>query len=191
MRFLGMFCAFFVPVYFGGAWFAMYSGRAMDLYLDAELSIPLIPAMVWPYLSLYPLFLLPLVHLDANAMKRLSRQSVVTLVAAGLVFILLPGELGFPRGQAVQDGGAAIELIQAIDTPHNVVPSLHVAFACLILLACGSRSSPVLKTIYVAWMVLMSLSALLVHQHHVLDIVTGVGLALAVRRIMPLDAAAR
>ena len=189
LRFLGAFYLVFIPVYIGGGWLTARLGRAYDLHAGWELSIPLVPAMIWPYVSLYPLFLLPLFHLRPDEMARLSRQSTATVLAAGLVFLLLPGRLGYvPVPDLPGLSGALTALVQTADTSHNLVPSLHVAFSWLVLLACVPTSPPLLAGAYIAWMVLMAASTLLVHQHHVLDVITGAALALAVRRLMPLRA---
>lgn len=81
------------------------------------------------------------------------------------------------------------DLMTAVDTPNNLVPSLHVTFAALILLGCAERASRPLAWIYRLWLAVMSASTLFVHQHHLLDVATGLGLAAAVRRVFPLDEA--
>lgn len=189
LRFLGVFCLVFFPVYAGCGWLTATTGRARDLYVDAELAIPLMPGMVWPYLSLYPLFLLPLFHLDPDALARLSRQSVATLLIAGLAYVLVPGRLGHaPVADLPGVTGYLLAMVRAVDTPHNMAPSLHVAFSVLILSACMPSSRGVLAVAYPGWMALMAASALLIHQHHIVDVVTGAALALAVRQVMPLRA---
>ena len=78
------------------------------------------------------------------------------------------------------------DLLTQVDTPHNLVPSLHVAFAALILLGCAERGPKFWAWGYGAWLVLMSASTVLVHQHHLLDVISGLGLAFIMRRIFPL-----
>jgi hypothetical protein len=43
------------------------------------------------------------------------------------------------------------DLMTAVDTPNNLVPSLHVTFAALILLGCAERASRPLAWIYRLW----------------------------------------
>lgn len=188
LRFLAVFLAFFLPVYAGsGALNAWMPERAVQLYLPWEKDIPLVPWMIWPYLSLYTVYLLPLFHLDAARMKRLTLQSVVVVLAAGLVFLLLPVTSGFPpRADA---HGPMLRLIALVDTPYNLVPSLHVACAALILLACGERARPALRVFYLLWFAVLAASTVLVHQHHLVDVAAGYALAFIVRRLLPLNAA--
>jgi len=186
IRFLAIFCLFFFPAYIGGDWVASRSEQPLALYLQSELSIPFVPVMVWAYLSLYPLFLLPLFHLDFGQLSRLSRQSVAVILIAALGFVVFPAKLGFLPLPPNDENGLLITLIHAVDTPYNLVPSLHVAFTWLILLACAKNASAGLKATYTLWLVLISASTVLIHQHHLLDVATGALLAVIIRRLMPL-----
>jgi membrane-associated phospholipid phosphatase len=77
-------------------------------------------------------------------------------------------------------------LLAVVDTPHNLAPSLHVAFSALILLGCAARTSLTLAWSYRFWLLIMALSTVLVHQHHLFDVISGLALALIMRRIFPL-----
>ena len=182
LKFLALFCLLFFPVYTAGGWVASRSDRVLALYLDSELTIRYVPSMVWAYISLYPMFLLPLFHLNVAELSRLSRQSVLVIVIAGIAFITIPAKIGFPTLPSGDENDVLNRLIHAIDTPYNLVPSLHVSFTWLILLACAKHSSSALKWIYAFWIALVSASTILIHQHHLLDVVTGALLALGVRR---------
>jgi membrane-associated phospholipid phosphatase len=103
--------------------------------------------------------------------------------------VLIPGRLGFSPALMTGMLTPLFDLMTAVDTPHNLVPSLHVTFAALILLGCAERASRPLAWIYRLWLAVMSASTLFVHQHHLLDVATGLGLAAAVRRVFPLDEA--
>ncbi len=191
LRFLCWFCVLFFPVYAGvGYWHTRVPPQALRLYADWELALPLWPLMVWPYLTLYSLFLLPFFHLDDAGLRRLTRQSMVVLMVAGLCFVVLPAQRGYPpppADLALQGlSGWVLAGVGALDTPFNLVPSLHVAFATLIVLACAARASRALRAVYGLWWLLLSASALLVHQHHVLDVVSGAALAWAVHRFWPM-----
>lgn len=186
VRFMLVFYALFFPAYFGAGYLTDGDGRALDLYASAELEIPLVSWMILPYLSLFTLFLLPLFHMSPGEMRALSRQSSLSLVVGGVCFLLIPGNLGYPPREVTDWTQPVYDLLAAVDTRHNLVPSLHVAFAALIVLAVA-RSAPLpLAAFYYAWLALLSASTLLVHQHHVIDVVTGFALAAAARRVFPL-----
>lgn len=187
LRFILLFYLFFFPIYLGGGQFAAASGRAVGLYLPWEAGLPLLPWMVWPYLSLYSIFLLPLFHLAPDQMARLTRQFVLVLLVAGAAFVLLPMRLGYPDASVSGWHAAVFGVIRGIDTPHNLAPSLHVACAALLLLGCAGRAAAPLAWVYRLWLVLMSAATVLVHRHHLLDVVAGLALAWAAQRLFPLE----
>lgn len=188
LKFMGMFYLFFFPVYFGGGHIAENAQDTFGLYLSWEPDIPLVPWMIWPYLTLFSLFLLPLFHMSAKQISVLSRQSTATLVVAGVSFFLLPTHSGYPAIQVEDLHQSMFKILFLVDTPHNLAPSLHVAFSALILLGSASLTSTRLAWGYRFWLVLLSVSTVLVHQHHIIDVVSGFVLALIMRRLFPIGA---
>lgn len=185
LKFMGVFYLTFFPVYFGAGIIAGNSHDTFSLYCPWEQDIPLIPWMIWPYLSLFTLFLLPLVHMNPWQISALSRQSTATLVLAGVIFLVVPTQSGYPPSVVTGLYQPIFGLLARIDTPHNLAPSLHVAFSALILLACAARTSSGLAWIYRFWLLLLAASTLLVHQHHLVDVVSGLAIALIMRRLFP------
>jgi membrane-associated phospholipid phosphatase len=167
-------------------WLSARRNSTLELYIATELNVPFVPEFVWVYLSLYVLFLIPPFTLDSVRLQILGTQLVAATVFCGLIFILLPAKLGFER--IVPDTPFYSELFTnlfSIDLPHNMVPSLHVVFSALILLAAsdGPRPRPA-KVFFIGWLVLICVSTILVHQHHLLDVVTGLFVAMMFRHFM-------
>lgn len=162
-------------------WLTSIRETTYELYIAQELAIPLIPEFIWIYLSMYALFLLPPFFLEAKQMNALGRRLVGATVFCGAVFLLLPARLGFDR--TIPDDpfyGPLFARMFEVDLPHNLVPSLHVAFSALIVLTLLSYvKSLTAKSIFAAWLVLLCMSTVLVHQHHLIDVVTGLFVALA------------
>lgn len=186
LKFMLVFYVFFFPIYFGAGKVAAYTNKSYGLYWSWEREIPLIPWMIWPYLTLFTLFLLPLFHMSEEQISTLSRQSAFTLVIAGAIFLLVPTHMGFVSTSVEGIYQPLFKLIATVDTPHNLAPSLHVAFSALILLGCASRTSTLLAYSYWGWLLIMSISTVLVHQHHIFDVISGLTLALLIRRIFPI-----
>jgi membrane-associated phospholipid phosphatase len=71
----------------------------------------------------------------------------------------------------------------SIDLPHNMAPALHVVFSALILFAAldASRLTPT-KILWWSWLILICASTILVHQHHLLDVISGLAMATLSRR---------
>lgn len=165
-------------------WAASFRTRTWGLFFPAELAIPFLPGFLWVYLSMYLLFLTPPLLLDAEGLDRLGRRLVAGTWTAGLVFLLAPTRLGFTREVPSDPTLAAIYAqIFSLDLPHNMVPSLHVVYSGLFLMAYakdGPRRVP--QGVWWAWLGAICLSTLFVHQHHVLDVATGLGWAIVINR---------
>ena len=156
-------------------WLTAKRGSTFDLYMESELSIPLIPEFIWVYLSLYLLFIIPPFFLNQARMDVLGKQLVVATIFCGVIFLLLPAQLGFERAvPEVPFYSSLFANLFAVDLPHNMVPSLHVTFSSLILFTVSGEQQALLpKLIFGAWLVLICASTVFVHQHHLLDVATG------------------
>ena len=167
-------------------WLTAKRESALNLYFATELSIPFIPEFIWVYLSLYLLFLTPPFFLGHERIRTLGRQLIAATVFCGLIFLLLPAQLGFER--IIPEGQFYASLFAnlfAVDLPHNMVPSLHVTFSALILFALmDSPRSALARALFASWLVLISASTVLVHQHHLLDVVTGLLVAITFYRFI-------
>jgi len=162
-------------------WVTANRAATFSLYISQELGIPFVPQFIWVYLSLYLLFLLPPFFLKAEHMSELGWQLIGATIFCGVVFLLMPAELGFDRVAPTDSFyGALFARIFELDLPHNLVPSLHVAFSALILITLlNCVQSPAAKSIFGVWLVLICLSTVLVHQHHVIDVISGLLVAIA------------
>ena len=186
------FWAFWVGV----AFFAIYptcnwltSQRACSwaLYWDPELQLPFVPGFFWIYVSMYVLFLMPPFFLNVAQLSALGKQLIAATVVSGLIFLLIPTHLGFGRELPQNPFYSALYAnLFSIDLPHNMVPSLHIVFSAIILLSIIDASANLIaKYFWWIWLGLICASTLLVHQHHLLDVGTGLLLALVVNRYLP------
>src|SRR5262249_38089956 len=156
---------------------------ALPLFFDWETRIPLVPWMIWPYLTLFTLFCVPLVQMTADEMRRLTLQSTIPLLTAGVCFVAFPFRTGFPPAEIDALHRPVFDLLWAVDTPQNLVPSLHIAFSTLILLGAREVTTARLRPCYLAWLAVMVCAVVLVHQHHVIDVVTGIAIAMIARAV--------
>ena len=172
----------FFAIYPASNWLTSQRTRLWHLYLREELSIPFLPHFVWLYLSMYLLFLLPPFFVPAHGVARLGKQLIAGCVACGLLFLLFPAALGFERVLPVSTPYREIfQIIYAVDAPHNLVPSLHVVFSSVIALACASFARTPFRWLLRGWLVLIILSTVLVHQHHLIDVLAALLLVTALR----------
>ena len=176
----------FFAVYGGMNWYTAHYADPSQIYFDWELSIPFVPSMVLVYESIFLLFLVPLFQLNRRELPRLGKQVLACTVVAGLVYLMFPGELGYSRNEDAGAFTAIFELIYALARPHNLVPSLHVVFSALIVLALSDVATARLRSQYLIWLGLITVSVVLVHQHHLADIAGSYALVWICRRFLPL-----
>jgi len=181
----------FAVVYGGSNWLNNNRSHYFQLYFQWEFAIPFIPAMILAYFSLQLLFLLPLLHCHRNGLLLLAKRMAVAIPVAGIIFLLLPTQLGFARQATTSVFTPFYDLLYTLDRPHNLFPSLHVTLSTLVITALLRQLNAILLWLYIAWLLLLYLSVLLVHQHHVLDIAGGILLAMLVVRWVPDPVAPR
>jgi hypothetical protein len=103
------------------------------------------------------------------------------VVLAGVVFVVVPAELGFVQRSAGAWQPVA-ELVRVVSGRHNLLPSLHVALTAVTLAAVWDTEGRVMRAALALWGGLLVVSVLLTHQHHVADVLAGAGLAWALLR---------
>lgn len=178
----------FVPIYGGMNRLNTARDFHFQWYGDWELALPLVPAMIYVYLSLWGLFLLPLFTLQKSQLIQLGKQMAFAIVISGIVFFLLPTEVGFAPRPELTDGHPGFQLVYFMDEPHNLFPSLHISLSSLIVVALYARGGTWWRTLLVVWWLLLTVSVLLTHQHHVLDILGGLLVCALACRLFPLTA---
>lgn len=160
-------------------------GSLYALWFPAELNIPFVPGFIWVYCSFYLIILMPVLFLPRREHQQLAPTFMVMTLLGGVIFFLFPAQLGFVR-QVPESPlyRTMYTTLFALDHPHNLVPSLHVAWSCAAVLAIIRHTGRGLTLLFLLWLVLIVLSVLLVHQHHVADVVTGLLLAVTVSYMM-------
>ena len=182
----------FVVVYAGADFVTRIHTLRVPVHFDLELAIPFVPAATALYSSVYLMFLLtPFVLRTAAEVDGAARAVAVQILVGGAAFLVLPAEPAYAPAEV--DLGAWRWLFAAADTvnlTHNMVPSLHVAFATTFALLFAARSRGAVRAALVLWGAAVAVSTLLTHQHHVADVVTGSLLAVAtLGRVGSQDAA--
>lgn len=159
----------------------------LSLFLDGERAIPFLPGWIWLYLSINLLFMVPPLFIRASEMPLLGKRMLVATVSGCMIFLMLPAQLGFQR--AIPDDTLYRVVFGALfqaDGPHNLVPSLHVTYASLCILGCQSAARGwTQRAAWGLWLVAIVASTILVHQHHLLDIASGLLLAVVICRSLP------
>jgi membrane-associated phospholipid phosphatase len=143
-----------------------------------EAHIPFVPEAAAIYLSLIPMLLLaPFVLRDLRSFLPLVCALTLETVIGFFGFMLLPVEPNaFDKALPATDS-SLYAFADWVNLHGNWLPSLHVAFAVTAMLAYSERVRRFGKTILFVWTCAIAISTLLTHQHYLLDVVTGAGLA--------------
>ena len=163
-------------------WLTSLRSAPLHLYFTWELAIPFVPQFIWPYLSMYALFLLPPLLIPAENMPALGKQLIVGCLISAACFLVLPAELGFVRQLPRAPYAAIYAKVFSVDRPFNLVPSLHVIFSTAIALACAGFARPAVRLALLLWLTVIVASTLLVHQHHLLDLAVALAIVFFLRR---------
>jgi hypothetical protein len=170
----------FFPIYCVGAAVASLRGQTYQLYGAWELAIPFWPGMVVPYLSMFVLFLMPPLQLDEDELSELVRRLVTGSVVGGLVLFGAPSEVGFAERHDAGIWQPIYDVIYRLDGRVNAVPSFHVIYTTSILLLFIEVAAPALRVAYWVWLVLVCASTILTHRHNLVDVASGLALAICV-----------
>jgi membrane-associated phospholipid phosphatase len=167
----------FAAVYGSANWLASRHAQPYRFYAPWEPDMPFVPHMIYAYFSIALLFWVPLYLLDEVRIRRLGVAATACIIIAGLIFLLAPGVLGYPALPAL--GGTIeetlLQTLQSVDKRFNTAPSLHVALSTLLVLVARQGPTPTwMRVALFAWLGAIMASVLLVHQHHLLDVVSGV-----------------
>jgi membrane-associated phospholipid phosphatase len=154
------------------------------VHSQAELAIPFVPAMVAGYLSLN--LLLALTPFILRTWREIAPLCIVlcleTIVCAAC-FLLFPVELAYAPQTDWSAWGRFCAAVTALSLPYNNAPSLHVAFAFTAAMAFGARCGRLGRGMLLAWAALVAASTLLIHEHHIVDVVAGIALAVGMRPV--------
>lgn len=172
----------FVLVYGGANWLAARHARPFHYYAEWERDLPFVPVMIYAYFSIALLFWMPLFMLDEARLRRLGMAAAACMLLAAAIFVMAPGTTAFtPRfAQGGTLEAVLFRLLHSVDRPFNTAPSLHVALSTLLVLV-AREGTPVqwLRALLLCWLGAIVLSVLLVHQHHLVDVLTGALLGIA------------
>jgi protein-tyrosine phosphatase/membrane-associated phospholipid phosphatase len=169
--------ALFLIVYGWCNWFTAQRATVPTLFFEWERSIPFVPLMIVPYMSIDLFFVTaPFLCRSDRELVALSKRMAMAILIAGLCFVLLPLRFAFERAHLSGWLGALFDWFQGIDRPYNLFPSLHIALCLILAELFVRRTRGLLRHALIIWFVLIGLSAVLTYQHHVMDVVAGFAL---------------
>lgn len=166
-----------IPVYFFIG--AITPGRGVHMPATAvDRAVPLEPAWMIVYGSLYTFMLLPvLVARHPPLFRRALLSYILIMIVAYAGFLLYPTLTPRPS-QVTVDSFAAwtLRLTYSLDTRYNCFPCLHVAHS-LVSAMTAFRVHKRVGWIAITWTALIGVSTLYTKQHYVVDVVAGAAIA--------------
>lgn len=173
---LGIACAFWFAVLFGGAAHlcSLHCYR-VRLHLDLDLQIPFVPQSVLAYLSIYPLmWMAPLIlRKRKELVDYCSTLAIVTWISA-VGFLIVPGECVFPPASEMAGWEWLVKGTKRIALEgFNYAPSLHIGLSISTVAIYSKRAQWKGRLLLWLWFGAIALSTMLLHQHYLVDVVTG------------------
>ena len=168
----------FLFVYGGCIWVTSRRHDVGVFYFAWERAIPFVPFMILPYMSIDLFFVAAPFFISSERNLKVFRFRVASaIIAAGICFLAFPLRFAFSEGHADGWLGALFGWFRGMDAPYNLFPSLHAALMVLLLDVYMRSLRGIARAAVIIWFVLIGLSPLLTHQHHIIDILGGFVLA--------------
>jgi len=155
-------------------------GNVHSLELTVDDRIPLLPAFVFPYLSLYALLVVSLWRFLKAETKIFTIAALaigLDLVLSYLVFLFYQTRVERPIVLGSDVSSDILRWLYSVDKPFNAFPSLHTSISTLLVLLWGKVGSRI-QPIIALWAALIIASTLLTKQHYIADLLGGVTVAL-------------
>jgi membrane-associated phospholipid phosphatase len=143
--------------------------------------IPLVPVFSIPYLSLTAVVYASLVGFLLSRVRVFESAAIAIVIAFGVSYVVFAAAQSYVARPVDTDNGVLHDLVRRIysgDQPYNDFPSLHVALSTVLALH-WLRFDRRAGLIASAWLSLIAVSTLFMHQHYLADVAGGVLLAVA------------
>ena len=135
--------------------------------------------------SMYGLFVVaPFLLRTERELRALAAALAAAIVVAGVCFLLWPAEPAFLRPNDLGIWAPLYHAADWVNLRYNMVPSLHVALSIATVSVLVRRCTRSFALVLWIWGALISVSTLLTHQHHLLDVAAGFALGIAVDRVV-------
>lgn len=155
-----------------------YTGQIVD---NANILTPSVidnavqfsPNAVWFYVSFF--LFIPLGYFGSPIERARLLMFAMQLCAlvSGVVYLLYPTTMLYPEYVLTSFSGRALSTLIDIDSPQNLLPSLHVSLTLVVLNALWSVKYRFRTLVYCLWAAAICVSVLVLKRHLFIDVVTG------------------
>jgi membrane-associated phospholipid phosphatase len=158
-----------------------HTGVTLETGIDH--SIPLIPPFIIPYLIGSLVFIgLPIwaaLRVKAGEFESYALSILAATIISYIIYLVLPTYVNRPEISAQDFFSRSIAMLYQADKIYNAAPSGHTFYSVLSAIYL-SRWKPKLAWVWITGALLILASTLLTRQHNILDLISGLGLALGV-----------
>ncbi|RXN71552.1 phosphatase PAP2 family protein [Providencia rettgeri] len=155
-----------------------YTGQNTDnVHLLApsavDSAVPFSPSAVWFYLSFF--LFIPLGYFCSPIERTRSLMFAMQLCAlvSGAVYLLYPTTMQYYDYDLTSFSAHALSALIKIDSPQNLLPSLHVSLTLVVLNALWSVKYKFRTLLYFLWATAICVSVLVLKRHLFIDVITG------------------
>lgn len=171
LPFCALFACVFAVCYGGAAWWTARHASLPAWDFAFEHRLPFVPSLSVVYLTITPVLLLAPFLLRTRAeLAPLALTLCAETVIASAFFLLFPQSTAFARPEVTGWARIPFTIADTLNLQYNEFPSLHVAFA---VSAAWAYRRPAWKV----WAFAVAVSAWLMWEHHLADILGGAALA--------------
>jgi membrane-associated phospholipid phosphatase len=136
--------------------------------------------MIIPYMSIDLFFAAaPFICSDERELSLLSKRITLGILVAGCCFLIYPLKLAVERPSLGGWLGIAWDWFIGMDRPFNLLPSLHITLRTILADTYARHTRGAWRVASSVWFSLIGFSTLLMHQHHIVDVIGGFILAAA------------
>lgn len=174
---------------YSAAVFNLYPERIHKLAISFDTAIPFISAFIIPYSWSLLLFIASFFMVrTTKQLANLTHRLLLATALACLVFYGYPARFSFVRPLISDWSAIGYNFLSLTDKPFNQWPSLHVSYALLLCFSLWQvfdkqKSKVAVISYRLGLLIVCSLiivSTVFTYQHHVVDIIGGIGLTAVV-----------
>lgn len=154
-----------------------------DFYTSADSLLPLIPEFVWVYHSIIPVMFITMIGVvrDRSLFFNMFWACLAASIVLNISYILMPAFYPREAFEVQTLSEYILEITRQMDGAQNTFPSGHVTFSWLILLAATEAlTNKSMRLIYFLWAMAVTVSTLVLKQHYIVDVFSGILLAYGV-----------
>lgn len=171
MLFLG---PFFFLVWGLCNWITSLRSDVGTFYFEWEKSIPFVPLMIIPYMSIDFFFAGSTFLCSTKAeLNTLVKRIIFAILISAAGFLLFPLRLSYERPETSPIFDQSFDLLAFLIGDFNLFPSLHISLRWVIWDVYRRHTRGLLKIGLGIWFVLVALSTILGYQHHIIDVIGG------------------